>query len=77
MGSVERVNLAECAEVRFDMGAAPLSSPPGRTSPTSEKRELLTNAINEQLRDESPEVRSQYLNLILETMMSFLMTNLT
>ena len=50
VGSVERVNLAECAEVRFDMSSSPLSTPPTSSSPSREKRELLTNAINEQLK---------------------------
>ena len=46
VGSVERVNLAECAEVRFDMDSAPLSTPSTSSQPSKEKRDLLTNAVN-------------------------------
>ena len=66
MGSVEKVNLAECAEVQFDMDAKPLSSPPTSAQPTSAKSELLTNAIVEQLGDESPAIQKQYLDLVLK-----------
>ena len=66
IGSLERVNLAECAEVHFDMGSAPLSEKPKSTSTLSpEKRELLTNAVNDQLKGESAEIRQSYLDLIL------------
>lgn len=68
IGSIERVNLAECSVVQFDMTSQPLEKGPlsESTSLSKEKRELLTSSINEQLAYESKEVREKYLELILK-----------
>ena len=68
LGSLERVNLAECASITFNMDTEPLSaSPPGEGSTpiTSSKRNLLVSAMREQTTHLSQSLRIEYLNLIL------------